>query len=144
MATNGRYQTEEQEVTIIPTDDGGALKSLLVRTVNEDGKEITKLVDLSGEELKKALEEDGKIRFKISEGLYQNIQIICNDCAVDEDGKTNTYDETFTNVSVNSSGFMIFWANKPLRWGSIAGVLLLTAAILFFIIYKKRKKEDQK
>ncbi len=142
MAVNGRYQTESQKVTLIPTDDGGALKSLIVRTVDDDGKQIKELVNLSGEALIKALEENsGKIEFNIAEGLYQNIQIICNDSSAGEDGKNNMYDKTFTNVSVSSSGFMIFWANKPLRWGSMAGVMILAAAIVFFITYKKRKNK---
>lgn len=144
MAKDGRYQTESQKVTLVPTDDGGALKTLIVRLVDEDGKVIGEpIIDLAGEALEKALEDGaGKIEFTIAEGMYQNIQIICNDCAVDEDGKTNTYDETITNVTVTPNGFMIFWANKPLRWGSIAGVILLTAAIIFFIFFKKRKKEN--
>ena len=145
MATDGRYKTDSQKVTLIPTDDGGAIKSLIVRTVDKDGNVIKELINLSDEALEKALEEgDGKIEFIISKGLYQNVQIICDDRAVNEEGKSNTYDETFTNISVSSSGFMIFWANKPLRWGSIAGVILLSVAIIFFIIFKKRKKEEQK
>lgn len=146
MAKDGRYQTESQKVTLVPTDDGGALKTLIVRLVDENGKVIGEpIINYAGEALEKALEDGaGKIEFTIAEGMYQNIQIICNDCAVDEDGKTNTYDETITNVTVTPNGFMIFWANKPLRWGSIAGVLLLTVAIIFFIVFKKRKKEEQK
>ena len=145
MAADGRYQTESQTVTLIPTDDGGALKSLIVRTVDEEGNVIKELRNLSGAELEKALEEgSGKITFEIAKGLYQNIEIICNDCAVDEDGNTNTYKETIKNVSVDTNAFIVnFWANKPLRWGSIAGVVLLTAAIIFFIIFKKRKKEEE-
>ncbi len=141
MESGGRYQTNSQKVTIIPTDDGGALKSLVVYTVDSDGKQIKELVNLSGEALLTALEENsGKIEFAIEEGLYQNIRIICNDSSVGADGTNNTYDQTFTNVSVNSSGFMIFWANKSLRWGTIAGGFVLAAAIVFFVIYKKHKK----
>lgn len=141
MAKNGRYQTESQKVTIVPTDDGGALKSLIVRLVDGNGKVIKEIVNLTGETFEKALEDGaGKIEFILTEGMYQNIQIICNDCAVDEDGNTNTYDETVTNVTVTPNGFMIFWANKPLRWGSIAGVILLSMAIISFVVFKKRKK----
>lgn len=144
LANDGRYQTDVQTVTLIPTDDGGALKSLIVRTVDEDGKQLKGILNLSGEELEKALADGaGKITFKIEKGLYQNVQIICDDCAVDEDGKTNVYDETIKNVSVDANAFIVnFWANKPLRWGSIAGVILLAAAIILFVFFKKRKKEN--
>lgn len=144
LANDGRYQTDVQTVTLIPTDDGGALKSLIVRTVDEDGKQLKEILNLAGEELEKALSDGaGKITFKIEKGLYQNVQIICDDCAVDEDGKTNVYDETIKNVSVDANAFIVnFWANKPLRWGSIAGVILLAAAIILFVFFKKRKKEN--
>lgn len=140
LANNGRYQTDVQTVTLIPTDDGGALKSLIVRTVDKDGKQIKEIVNLSGEAFETALEDgDGKITFTIEKGLYQNVQILCDDCAVNENGVTNVYDETITNVSVDANAFIVnFWANKPLRWGSIAGVVVLAAAIVLFIILKKR------
>ena len=145
MANNGRYQVEEQTVTLIPTDDGGALKSLKVYTENADGVKLKDLIDLSGDALVKALEEnDGKLTFVLKEDLYQNVRIECTDCAVDEDGETNTYNYLYTNVSVSSSAFMIFWANKALRWGSIGGVLLLTAVIIFLIVSKKRKKQEDR
>lgn len=144
LAANGRYQTDKQVVTIIPTDDGGALNSLIVRMVDESGKETKELINLSGKTLEEALEAGfGKIVFEIEEGLYQNVQIICNDCAVDEEGNTNTYDEIFTNVSVSSSAFMIFWANRPLRYGVIAGTVVAAAAVILLIVLKKRKKKEQ-
>lgn len=146
LANDGRYQTDVQTVTLIPTDDGGALKSLIVRTVDEDGKQLKEILNLAGEELEKALADGaGRITFEIEKGLYQNVQIICDDCAVDEEGKTNVYDVTIKNVSVDANAFIVnFWANKPLRWGSIAGVIALAAFIIFFIFWKRKKKEEQK
>ena len=144
MARNGRYRTETQTVTLVPTDDGGALKTLIVRLVNKDGVLLEEKINLSGDALMKALEEGaGKIEFVINKGMYQNIQIICNDCAVDEKGETNTYDETVKDVTVTPNYFLLFWANRPLRWGSIAGVILLTAAIILVVVLKNRKKEEK-
>lgn len=145
LENDGRYQTNSQKVTLIPTDDGGALNSLIVRTVDEDGNEINEIVSLSGEALEKALEEGaGKIEFEIGEGLYQNIQIICTDCAGDSDSSTNTYNVIFTDVSVSSNAFMIFWANRPLRFGTIISLAVLIVSIILFIILKKRKNNDNK
>ena len=138
MANDGRYQTEIQTVTLIPTDDGGALNYLLVRLVDEDGQPLQTLIELTGEELINALENgDGRLTFELGEGLYQNVQIICEDSAVSEEGP-NVYDETFKNLSVSTSGFMIFWANKPLRWGVIGGSSTLLALIIFLVTKKKR------
>lgn len=46
LTSNGRYQTDKQRVTLIPTDDGGALKSLEVYTVDNNGSVISELVNL--------------------------------------------------------------------------------------------------
>lgn len=144
LENNGRYQTESQTVTLVPTDDGGALKSIVVSLVDGDGNVIRELLNLSGEDFAKALEDgNGQLTFEVPEGLYQNIRIICDDEA-DYGSKENIiYDETITNVSVSSSAFMIFWANKPLRWGSIGGVSALVIALGLFIIFKKKRKEDK-
>lgn len=139
LETDGRYQVERQTVTIIPTDDGGALKSLLVRTVDEDGKELVKLVDLSGDELTTALDEnDGKIAFEIEEGLYQNVQIICTDCAIDSEGNTNTYNMTFYQVSVSSSAVKMLFASKGMRYGIIGGIVLIIGGVALLVFRKKK------
>lgn len=140
ITTDGRYQTTSQLVTLIPTDDGGALSSLIVNLVDEDGKVLQELINLSGDALTEALEaNEGKITFELSEGLYQNVQIICTDCAGSETEESNTFNQTIKNVSVSSSAFMIFWANKPLRWGVIGGASLLIAGIVTLIVRKKKK-----
>ena len=139
IKTNGRYQVDKQIVTLVPADDGGALKSLIVRTVDENGKLIKELINLSGDELIEAI-ANGSITFELEEGLYQNVQIICEDYAGNIVGKETN--EIYSNVSISSSAVMIFWANKPLRWGSIAGVILLAAAIVVLVIYKKNKKDN--
>ena len=144
LASAQDYQVESQKVTIIPTDDGGALKSIIVRLVDENGKVIKELVKYAGNALDEALEKgDGKIVFEIAEGVDQNVQIICNDNAVDADGKTNTYDETFTDIDISPSAWKLFWADPFLRWGSIAGVLLITGFIIFFVVKKKKKDEEK-
>lgn len=141
IANDGRYQTDKQTVTLIPTDDGGALKTLIVNMVDEDGKVIKEVINLTGDALMTELEANGgKITFEIAEGLYQNVQIICTDCATGETEETNTHDTTIKNVSVSSSVFMIFWANKPLRWGTIGGVSAAAIALTVFIILKKKKR----
>ena len=104
---------------------------------------IQELKNLSGTDLKNALEEgSGKVTFEIATGLYQNIEIVCNDCAVDKDGKTNSYKTVITNVSVDTNGFIVnFWANKPLRWGTIAGVIILAAVGCILLVLKRKKKD---
>ena len=143
LETSGRYQVEEQVVTIMPTDDGGRLNSVKVVLLDSDGKELSILFEMSKEELLNYLaENDGKITFKVPEGLENQVQIICNDCAVNAAGDTNEYNETYEKVTVSMSTWIIFYANKPLFYGSIAGVVALIAGIIILIVLKKRKKEE--
>ena len=141
ISNGGRYQTDKQLVTLIPTDDGGELKTLIVNLVDEDGNVIQEVINLADQALLNELEANGgTITFEIAEGLYQNVQIICTDCSIGNSEATNTYDSTVNNVSVSSSVFMIFWANKPLRWGTIGGVSAATVALATATVIIKKKK----
>lgn len=149
LKDNGRYQVEEQTVTVIPTDDGGRLSAMRVIVLDSDGepiksvdgKDVSVRFDMSGEEFLKYLaENDGVITFTIPEGLENQVQIICNDCALNADDETNEYNTTFKNVTVSASGWIIFYANKPLFFGTIAAVASPIVAFIIFLIYKKKKR----
>ena len=145
LSSGKNYRVEEQTVILIPSDDG-ALKSILVRLVDEDGNPIGEpLINKAGEALYKALEEgDGKLVFKIGSGVNQNVQIICNDEAVDADGKTNTYNKTFNDVDISASAWELFWSDPLLSWGSVAGVLVVSGLIIFLIVKKSKKDKKEK
>ncbi len=151
LDTEGRYQTNEQTVTVIPTDDGGRLYSFKAIVYDNDGnplkdengKDISVRFEMEGEELLKYLEEhDGKITFTVPEGYQNNVQIICTDCAKNSEGTTNTFNETFEKVTVSASQIVIFYANKPLFYGTVAGLVAIIGGIVF-VVYKKRKKEEK-
>ena len=156
LQEGGRYQVKEQIVTVIPTDDGGRLGSIKVIVFDSEGKPITDKsgqdisirFDMRGEEFFTYLKEnDDTVTFTIPEGLEYQVQIICNDCAVNKSGITNEYNETFKKVTVSQSMWIIFYANKPLFYGTIAGVIVILVGITFFVILKKRnkgKKQDKK
>lgn len=152
LEARGRYQTDEQTVTLIPTDEGGRLNSLRVvifdsdgnPLTNEFGEDISVRFEMSGDEFLKYLEEnDGKVIFTIPEGLDNQVQIICNDCAVNANDQTNEYNELFERVTVSQNKLVIFYANKPLFYGSVAGVLGIILLLIFILIKRKKKVEDQ-
>lgn len=153
LASGGRYQVKEQTVRVIPTDNDGRLYGMKVIVADShgepikdiNGKDISERFFMTGEEFLTYLEEhNGEVTFTIPEGLELQVKIICTDYAVSgEDGtKTNEYSETFTKVTVSQSGWVIFYANKPLFYGSIAGVVLLVGGIFFLIFLAKRREDD--
>lgn len=152
LKNGGRYQTDAQTVTLIPTDEGGRLDSLSVVVLDSDGEplkdesgtDISVRFEMSGEELLAYLEENGgKITFTIPEGLNNQVRIICNDCAAGAENAANSYQETFTKVTVSQSGLVIFYANTKLFIGSIAAVVVLLLLIILLIKRKKDQKDEK-
>ncbi|MBR5059711.1 MAG: hypothetical protein IKX06_02950, partial [Clostridia bacterium] len=144
LSDTGRYQTESQTVTIVPTDDGGALKSVTVSLVGRDGSVISDLLKLEGEALEKMLEQgNGMLNFQVPEGLYQNVKIKAEDMAGSDEEDPNTYDQTIVNVSVTPNGFLIFWANRPLRYGIIGGLAAFAALFIFLLVWKRKKEQKR-
>lgn len=146
LEAGGRYQTDEQTVTLIPTDEGGRLNSLCIVVLDSDGnplkndlgEDISIRFEMSGNELLKYLEaNDGKVKFTIPEGLNNQVRIICNDCAVNAKNLTNEYNELFRRVTVSQNQLVIFYANKPLFYGTVISVLVL---VLFLVLTTKHKK----
>jgi len=153
LEAGGRYQTDAQTVTLIPTDEGGRLNSLTVLVMDSNGNplkddagaDISVRFEMAGEELLKHLEEnDGKVTFTIPEGLNNQVKIICNDCAVNAEDLTNEYNELFERVTVSQNQFVIFYANTPLFVGTIAGVLAVAGLIVFLVKRKGNKKSKAK
>ncbi len=149
LEAGGRYQTDAQTVTLIPTDEGGRLNSLSVEVLDSNGNplkdgngtDISARFEMSGEELLKYLtENDGKVTFTIPEGLNNKVRIICNDCATNADNLTNEYNELFERVTVSQNPFVIFYANTSLFIGTIVGVLAIIALCIFLIKRKSDKK----
>ena len=153
LEAGGRYQTDAQTVTLIPTDEGGRLNSLTVLVMDSNGNplkddagaDISVRFEMAGEELLKHLEDnDGKVTFTIPEGLNNQVKIICNDCAVNAEDLTNEYNELFERVTVSQNQFVIFYANTPLFVGTIVGVLAVAGLIVFLIKRKGNKKSKAK
>lgn len=152
LEESGRYQVQEQTVTVIPTDDGGKLNAFQAVVLEANGNPSSDAAgeddsvrfEMSGEEFEKYLEENnGTITFTVPEGLEKQVLLVCNDMALHTDGTTNECRENFTKVTVSQSGWIIFYANKPLFYSMIAGivVMILAAGSVIVLITRKRKRK---
>ncbi len=94
-----------------------------------------KVLDLSGDELRDHLEaNNGEIVFNVgAKDNYQHIVITSYDAAGNE-SEVVEYD-----VLVSANALVRFYNNKPVFYGSLAGLLAL---ILFILFLLKRKKDD--
>ncbi|MDR1328009.1 MAG: YDG domain-containing protein [Oscillospiraceae bacterium] len=140
VSPDGRYRAETQRVTVVPRDDGGKLGSLKA-TVTSGGADDVRL-ELSGERLLEELENGGgALTFDIPSGLSQSVRIVCGDCSADRDGKTNLYEGVFGNVTVSTNAAVIFYANKPLLFGTAAaGVAAPSLTALIVKLLKLRRR----
>ena len=101
LEANHVYETEEQQVTAVPSDEGGKLKSFQVSVMDALGEHRQTLVNLTGETLEQYLRKhDGQVSFTIPEGIEQQVEILCADQAWKKDGSTNEYRELIKGVSV--------------------------------------------
>lgn len=146
VSENKRYQTDSQTVTIRPTDDGGKLRYLKAEVLDQSGRvQKNRGIELEGEELLSALEESGGVlSFEMGEGMYQQLHIICRDMSSANDGDGNIFETMCSGITISTSTFNIFWANKPLRYGVIAGASAVIAVVVTtVIIFRKRKIKNK-
>ena len=145
LESNGRYKVTEQTVTLVPTDDGGYISKVLVGYADKSGNIYQEIFSLSGEELRKALEEgQGKLSFVIKEGLDKDIKIMCWDSAFDSEGNANVYEKIYTGVSVSTSQMAMLWASDAIRNAIIISVAVVVVGITAIIVIRKTRKKKSK
>lgn len=136
-----RYNVAEQVVKYVVSDAMGIAKV----EIYIDGE----LVDTI-EEFDNAASYEGQFIIPESSNR-QNVKII----VTDKSGRVlDTSSKAFVNdsergyvfnssVMVSTSLFDLWYDNKPLFWGSIAGVAVLLGLFFFIIIGKKKKEEEE-
>ncbi len=99
-----------------------------------DGKELG---PWSGASLEKVLDQNGELTFDIpgTSNKSHDVKIICKDAA------GNETELEITDFYVTTNGWVLFFNNKPLFYGSILGVLAMIGLIVFIIVKKRKKAE---
>jgi len=94
----------------------------------------------TNEELAAIIAESGEFIFDIagdSKGAHK-VKIVCVDAA------GNEQIEEITDFYVTTDILVRYYNNKPLFFGSIAGVILVSGLSVFLVAYKKRKNETNR
>lgn len=102
----------------------------------------------TGEELDEIIKNGGNFTFEISGDSKDSHNLVVY--AIDEAGNGEKISDTKlpANVEevkdfyVTENIWIVFYTNKPLFFGSIAGVIVLAGFIVFLIVYKKKKNEE--
>ena len=135
-----------------------ALDNMTVTMNVKDNLKLTKvIVELDGkeyktwtaEELEEIIKNGGNFTFDISGDSTDahNLVVYAVDAAgngekiSDTDLPANT--ESIKKFYVTTNLWVRYYTNKPLFYGSIAGVIVL-AGFIVFLIYKKKKDEEEK
>lgn len=131
IESGGRYQSDKQEVSVIPSDDGGDVVALRVEITDTNGN-VTVPVNASKADIEKYFNEaDGIIKFQIEEGIRQNVKIICLD------GAGNEVIEEYKNVTVSSNKIILLWSSTVFR---VTLAIISLSAIGFVVLAIKKKK----
>lgn len=131
-------QTLEVAYTIV---DVGGLKSIEI-IVN--GSTIDTITDFGDN----AFNYSGNFTLNESSAA-QTVQIKVTDMAgnvtdtASDDFSTNDLYIFNDTITVSTNFFVRWYANQPLFWGSIGGVVVLAGVIWFLIAFKRRKKDDK-
>ncbi len=136
-----------------------ALDNMTVKMSIEDNLKLAKvIVELDGkeykvwtaEELEEIVKNGGNFSFDISGESTDshNLVVYAVDAAGNgekiSDAELPANAEKVEEFYVTTNLWVRYYTNKPLFFGSIAGVILVAGLIVFLIVYKKKKKEEDK
>lgn len=113
----------------------------LIDETNLNGDTVSlKLTNNDGKVVETNLEKLGnnKYRFQVESGYNYTVEIRAKDLAGNE---SEPY--KIDHFTVTTNIFILWYANTPLFWGSIAGAVLLAGMIVLFVVLKKRKKSKE-
>lgn len=93
----------------------------------------------NAEEIAAIIAENGDFTFDIAgdSTSAHKVKIVAVDAAGNEQV------EEITDFFVTTDIWVRYYNNKPLFFGSIAGVIVLAGLIVFLVVYKRKKKEDK-
>ncbi|SHO52811.1 carboxypeptidase-like regulatory domain-containing protein [Anaerocolumna xylanovorans] len=130
LESEGRYRTDIKDVTVIPRDPGGKVQEIKVIKNNTDD-----LLYLSENKLDEQLvSQNEKLKFNVTGGMNQKVAIYCKDKAGNE--TVQKYDK----ITVSTEWYVLFYSNKPLFWGTVAGGGAVSAGGITATAFFRRRR----
>lgn len=127
-----------KQITLIPTDDGGAVKSIAVNYIDKEGNSKPLYDEISGEKLEEALSAgNGQLTFELGLGEYETIQILCSDCSIREDGSTGVTEILIKDVIITNSEIVAIW--NDYKYPIIVAIVALIAIPTGIVFFRKKK-----
>lgn len=139
----------------LESDTTYALDNMTVNMSVNDNLKLTKvIVELDGqeykvwtaEELEEIVKNGGNFSFDIAGDSTDSHSLVVY--AIDAAGNGEVVSEALPANAEKVEDFYVttnlwvrYYTNKPLFFGSIAGVIVLAGLIVFLVVYKKRKNE---
>lgn len=133
-----------------------ALDNMTVKMSVKDNLKLTKVIveldgkeykSWSGEELEAIIQNGGNFTFDISGDSTDahNLVVYAIDAAGNGEKISDTElpanAEKVEDFYVTTNLWVRYYTNKPLFFGSIAGVIVLAGLIVFLVVYRKKKNE---
>ena len=132
---NGVTYALENMTVNMSVSDNLLLNSITVYLDNYDKAYKT----WTAEEISEIIAKNGEFTFDIAgdSKSAHKVKIVSVDAAGNEQV------EEITDFFVTTDILVRYYNNKPLFFGSIAGVIVLAGLIVFLVVYKRKKKEDK-
>lgn len=138
IVTNLEAQTTYalENLTVLMSASDNLLLSSVSVYLDDDSKAYK---TWTAEEIAEIVAANGEFTFDVlgDSTSAHKVKIVCVDAAGNEQV------EEITDFFVTTNLFVRYYTNKPLFYGSIAGVILIAGLIVFLVVYKQKKKEEK-
>ncbi|MGN0492055.1 MAG: hypothetical protein ACI4F7_00250, partial [Acutalibacteraceae bacterium] len=126
------YAVDSLDVTLSAADNLKLTKVVVML----DGKEAA---SWTGDTLDTFINSGEDFTFNVNGDSTEahTVKVIATDAA------GNVYEEDVSDFYVTTNLWVRYYNNKPLFFGSIAGVLVAAGLIIFLVVFKRRKNEEK-
>ena len=97
-------------------------------------------MNLRDDELEEVIQNGGETSFEIAGGQTSShtVEIVLTDAA------GNVFNSEIEDFYVTTNLWVRYYTNKPLFYGSIAGVVIIVGLIVLLVIFRRQKRDNNR